>query len=564
MGHPVRDLLEKEQNYTRLLETMAAHFCDDRRFECLGSYAHSTLFGCVRRLAQLHRELLAALEAAERDPARVAAVLAACLADNKAFRDTYTQYCNQQHARSLVLREELERNTVFAELCDATHRRRVFGLMKLDQLVMAPVQRVTRYRLHLEDILRATPAEHAALLPLRGAYRAAAQLAALIDTVVDQQRSLELLLAMPSRVRGCPAQLASQSSGRFFVSKIGLTLAKQKHTLFLFSDCVLLAAKLGSRKAGRRAPEKTHEFRSLTDLAALKLYHSPKSRSLELSLLAAGGAPGAFHRFTVNSPAKGKAERLLADVETLRTWHAARASAAPVSLLAAAGAEIHFHAHASLAAYEGARAPRRIALLFLDGVAVPDALQPPPAVGALGVIQARGEAFRAVLKYRGLLVASEHAFTPTRDFHQAAAFAPGFAQAVANCGRLLATYPPFDAATQQQARLRLEALAAAHGSGLARLRSSLLGKLQRAARPDAADAYAQRLWDDSMSLMAGAVDDLRLSNDDIADALESAPRALEPAPPVFGGPAPRRKSAAPSAPAARASPLNPLYEAEEY
>ena len=69
---------------------------------------------------------------------------------------------------------------------------------------MTPVQRVMRYKIQLEDIIRNThPDDHSFPL-LKDALKSACSLASFIDSHVEQQHGLELLLSIPSKIKGCP------------------------------------------------------------------------------------------------------------------------------------------------------------------------------------------------------------------------------------------------------------------------------------------------------------------------------------------------------------------------
>jgi hypothetical protein len=69
---------------------------------------------------------------------------------------------------------------------------------------MTPVQRVMRYKIQLEDIIRNTHPDDTSLPLLKDALKSAGSLASFIDSHVEQQRGLELLLSIPSKIKGCP------------------------------------------------------------------------------------------------------------------------------------------------------------------------------------------------------------------------------------------------------------------------------------------------------------------------------------------------------------------------
>lgn len=134
-----------------------------------------------------------------------------------------------------------------------------------------------------------------------------------------------------------------------------------------------------------------------------------------------------------------------------------------------------------------------------------------------------------------------------------------------NCGRLLEIYPPFSKQVERQRRQQLESLAMSYGDSLKyKLKSltSFTGKWRsgksKTARGDA-DDFAQKLWDDSMSYLAGTVDNMSINDDEYSIHSSHAAREEEPAETprsVFGSPLGKKKAEnKPSPLAARASPL---------
>jgi hypothetical protein len=134
-----------------------------------------------------------------------------------------------------------------------------------------------------------------------------------------------------------------------------------------------------------------------------------------------------------------------------------------------------------------------------------------------------------------------------------------------NCGTLLEIYPPFSRQVERQRKQQLESLAMTYGDSLKyKLKSltSFTGKWRsgksKTGRGDA-DDFAQKLWDDSMSYLAGTVDNLSLNDNEYSihanhNTHEEEP--LETPRSVFGSPLGRKKSENKSSPLkARASPL---------
>lgn len=572
-SHPIEDLLEKERNYTKQLCDLEEWFCLELgRRKIVQEYPMQKIFDPLKKLAKLHRELLKDLEGAEGDPTVIANALVKALREQREFREAYQYYCNLQGNREQALKGEIECNQMFSQFCDDVYKRRIFGLAKLDQLLMTPVQRITRYRLHLEEIVRSTHPADESLPPLRDALQAATRLASFIDAVVEQQRNLAALLVLQTRVRGLPTGFSS-STKRFLAAQIQAVLADdggQQYVIYLLSDTLLLVRESdGSSGTRNSSSKKTKKNKHIIERAQLSsenhlelvigapLLNTRLSSTahgiLELSFAipeddAGGLVPTSEHRrlFRLQPSNADIMRTFLADFTALRCGQQARQSPAQIYLMAEKTPELRFHVFPSLQVYAATEASSRhhMALLFLDNVTVPSVDSAAfEDLKALAVVQVRGDSFRSNIRYRGLLYTSDVCFEAMRDFSRTEDFKSPFHRALSACARLLDVYPPFGQDVLRQRQQQLQALEARYSDSLKfRLKdsfSALAGKLRSKKRESDPDAMAQRLWDDSMSSLAASIDDLSLSKDELPlhSQEDDIPRSVNP----FSAPLSRSK-----------------------
>jgi hypothetical protein len=149
-AHPVNDLIEKEINYSKQLDDMDRWFVQELgQKKVVDAYQFGRIFGHIGKLARLHRELLKTINVrlpdGRVDVESMSRGLIQFLRHSKEFRDTYQHYCNQQCDREVALKDEYSRNQSFYQFCEDVYAKRIFHLAKLDQLLMGPVQRMTRY-----------------------------------------------------------------------------------------------------------------------------------------------------------------------------------------------------------------------------------------------------------------------------------------------------------------------------------------------------------------------------------------------------------------------------------
>lgn len=438
--HPLRDLLEKERNYSRQLDAMEQTFVHELAGKNLvDGYVRHTLFGHIPRLAKHHRQLLADLEEVGEESAIVTAqALYNWLTGGAGVREAYQQYCTTQSNRESMLKESTRDNPGFATYCEQVYASKIFGLVKLDSLLMAPVQRVTRYCLHLEEITRSTHPEDPAYPILRAAHRAASAFACWVDAVSEQQRGLSQLLAMSQSVYSLPPGFASASAGR---SLIGRVDCDGGWSVILLTDCLILANRSKeTKKREKRAAKDKKGGKIPSDNgydyicgAALNCWRlSCSSNTIEISLISSKGllAPYTQEQTLWRTACKSseEARQFAADFDALQSLAQSQTSSAQVY---DTSPDIRFHLYSSPQAYTDATAKKHSVAIMAIGSTIPAISE--LSVPAVGLLQCKASSFRWILRHRGLLVASPHCYQPSRDFADALTIRRSFIPSRIHC-----------------------------------------------------------------------------------------------------------------------------------
>ena len=121
-----------------------------------------------------------------------------------------------------------------------------------------------------------------------------------------------------------------------------------------------------------------------------------------------------LYRFTSTETS---VDQFLSAYTTLRTDQETKDSPAQIFLAGDYSPELYFHVFQDAETYAAWPPKQPIVLLFVDGAEVPRELVSSLGNQAVGVVQAKAEAFRHCLKYRGLLCTSENSFAAARDFN---------------------------------------------------------------------------------------------------------------------------------------------------
>jgi len=161
----------------------------------------SVFLQSVKQLHTLNTKLLADLTEAIRDW-KDETCLGALFVDFAPLFKLYAQYTSN-HARAVdTLSSPQFRD--FIEECQA-HPRAVGRTV--DSLLIEPVQRVPRYRLLLNELLKATSEEHADRPALAEAVGKVDEAAQHINHIIKTRQNRERVREVQHRLRGCPVNL---------------------------------------------------------------------------------------------------------------------------------------------------------------------------------------------------------------------------------------------------------------------------------------------------------------------------------------------------------------------
>jgi len=628
-GGPLAELFDRERSYARGLSDCDRLFVQDlpqRRF--VQPHQQRILFDGISDLARLHSDLMVQLDEAKGDLVLVAGkgdesgredrsagqgddqdrnlsqseesgssstcdekttqlvrimqVLLKFFRDEKGtFRSTYGRYCGRQDERTAGQKEELERNQSFYQFCEQAYSR---GLRdRLDQLLMSPIQRLTRYPMHLTALIQhCHPSDTQLLSLLLDAEEAARQLVRQVD---GQKACLDergRLMGLQNRIKGLPAGFTSGSSGRALLRSLRTMDIGNgngngngggggaSYVLYLLSDTLLVtkviadAKKKESSKKKKGIIERVSSSASGSSHTEELLVNAPLTSSsprisaerpaslIQISL-PHDTTHQPFFRLQVCDAMEQEEYQstlgaFMAEWEGLQAGISAGTSCA-AKVYSTQG--LRFHVHAGMESYQASPHHHGIALLYLENGHTPTLDALPAACRALAIVQARSNAFRALVRYRGpVLVSSPTCYTSSpatsnrSAMQQGSHMGCGLQTALRNAGLLLQVYPPFPPALLAHRQHQLGALLSRYvtaesslGGMAHRLKASLTRKLHGSKSGSGGgggadginhpDEMAQRLWDASTSCLATSMDELSMQDEDEGD---DVPRSAFAAP----------------------------------
>uniref|UniRef100_A0A8B9MY61 Vav guanine nucleotide exchange factor 1 n=1 Tax=Accipiter nisus TaxID=211598 RepID=A0A8B9MY61_9AVES len=299
----LQELRQTEERYTETLESICQHFLRPLR-HFLQPQDLESIFINIEELLQLHRLFLGELRGALAVSGGGRGLPPLFLAYKERFL-LYGRYCSQVEAAARRL-DQLATNTDLRMKLQECSQRANNGRFSLRDLLMVPMQRVLKYHLLLQELVKLTP-EPAERERLRVALDAMRDLAQCVNEVKRDNETLKQLTSVQLCLHNMPQSLAqfgrpkidgelkvSSTERRSKVDRYGflldkaLIICKRRGDSYEAKDIVdLQSHQLRDGDLGPRDGKKwTHTF-LLIDTAGLQGYelffktHELKKKWLE-------------------------------------------------------------------------------------------------------------------------------------------------------------------------------------------------------------------------------------------------------------------------------------------
>ncbi|KNE69795.1 hypothetical protein AMAG_14331 [Allomyces macrogynus ATCC 38327] len=286
----VNEVYETEQSYAELLAIMEDKIrkpIEDQKL-APAVFCRMVFYGIaeLRLFAKQFLDDLAALLANWDDSSQLGPLFLAHRDDFAVFHKFVDNYAN---ALSMVRRGE-EANPAFRAFNERCKSSRDTHRQSVQDYLILPIQRATRYPLLLKDVRKHTPEDHPDYPVLTMALEMMNEMAAQVNHVKQHEEEMTRMFTMFKQVEGCPpnvikytrrvileTEVADVSSG--LVSLVGMGMGmggalKPTYRLFLLSDLLLLA----------KVHKKKMKFVRLLDLADIDFAEEPRGLVCSLTI----------------------------------------------------------------------------------------------------------------------------------------------------------------------------------------------------------------------------------------------------------------------------------------
>ncbi|KAL8563722.1 hypothetical protein ACOMHN_063490 [Nucella lapillus] len=244
----IRELFHTEKAYLNHLELIHKYFYFPLRFNCiLPEEVHGHLFSNVEQIRDVNRTLLELMEQS---------TVGRAFQHLGPFLKLYAMYANNHEQALTVLQEWMQKSAEFAEFIQTQESRPDVMGLKINALLITPVQRVPRYKLLLEDLLHHTPSDHHDYAQLQEATKQIGDIALHINEHIRQHENFQKMLTIQKTFDSSAPKILQP--GRIFLKEGPLKKVSRKgdksheRMFFLFND-VLLYGKPRLVESGGRS-----------------------------------------------------------------------------------------------------------------------------------------------------------------------------------------------------------------------------------------------------------------------------------------------------------------------
>ncbi|KAI9364419.1 Dbl homology domain-containing protein [Zopfochytrium polystomum] len=244
-GHAILEILTTERNYYQDLGIIK-NVCRQRLVErdILSKISVTKIFAGMDELYALHTLFLSGLEeivSIESWSPTHSSIGRIFIEHKDEMVKHYITYINHHQSSMKTIQEEEEKNPAFQKFLQECLRSNETKRTELKELMLRPMQRMTKYPLLIKELAKRTPDEHPDAVNLASAREAMAELAATVNEKMRTSTMQTALFAAFERILNCPPTLVT--ARRSCLTDVeAADRSGRRLQLFLCSDLLMVAA----------------------------------------------------------------------------------------------------------------------------------------------------------------------------------------------------------------------------------------------------------------------------------------------------------------------------------
>merc|ERR1712137_1319234 len=231
-----RELVATEVTYCNAIKSVVTEFLKPAESILKKQYI-TEIFSNIDQLQSLHSNILEDLQKCV-ESWEEESCIAAVFMTLVPYLKLYKAYCANYNGAVLRVSERSNSSHKFASLLQAKKETVGFDLCSL---LIQPIQRIPRYRLLFEELLKHTPPEHPDYAPISNTLVSIQEVAKYVNESVRAKENQDKLLQIQESLTGCKTPIVSLS--RIFIREGVLVKMcrrePKRRYLFLFNDLLV-------------------------------------------------------------------------------------------------------------------------------------------------------------------------------------------------------------------------------------------------------------------------------------------------------------------------------------
>ncbi|KAK3103494.1 hypothetical protein FSP39_019615 [Pinctada imbricata] len=230
-----QELFETETTYLQHLELINKYYDFPLRFNCLiPENVHARIFSNIEQIMDVNKTLLEYMENTS---------VGEAFKFLGPFLKLYSSYANNHENAISTLQEWMQKSTDFTEFIRQQEDREDMMGLKVNALLITPVQRIPRYKLLLEDLLENTTENHHDYIQLKESVRQISEIASHINDHIKQHENFQKMLSIQKSFDSSAPKILAP--GREFIKEGILRKVSRRggkshdRMFFLFSDMLI-------------------------------------------------------------------------------------------------------------------------------------------------------------------------------------------------------------------------------------------------------------------------------------------------------------------------------------
>ncbi|KAI8832138.1 Dbl homology domain-containing protein [Chytriomyces cf. hyalinus JEL632] len=252
-GYIVFEILTTEQTYFHELNIVKNVIQKKLvEMEILSSFSIKQIFDGMENLFQLHQLILTQLEeicSIDNWSASDSTIAHIFLEHKDSIHSNYIQYINNRQTADKTIEDQQEKFPKFKDFLIQCTKSRETKFTDLKELLLRPMQRMTRYPLLLRELEKRTPDNHPDKPLIKQAIETVSSIALAVNQKMEGIQHAHQLFQAFQQTLNCPPNLITEKR-RCLLNIDAVDSRSVRYRLFLCSDLIMVVVYEGKRTMG--------------------------------------------------------------------------------------------------------------------------------------------------------------------------------------------------------------------------------------------------------------------------------------------------------------------------